>query len=113
MSLLIPTGDGKLTFFDLHVTLEAVTYTIECRWNVRANAWFMSLFDEQGTAPLLTGVRLVADWLLFSNNVDSGGPPGAFMAYDTSGQSIDPAFEDFGSRVQLVYLTAAELGLAT
>lgn len=110
ISLTIPSGDGVTPFFDLQVTLEDVTYTLEFKWNVRLSAWFMSIYDEQGTTPILVGLRLVANWLLGSYNTGAQ-PPGAFMAFDTSGQGLDPDFAALGDRVQIVYFTSTELGL--
>ncbi len=110
MSVVIPTGDGSTYFFDLRATLDDVAYTLEFRWNVRLEAWFMSIFDSEGTTPIRTSIRLVANWMLASYNTGRT-PPGAFVAYDTSGQGIDPGLADLGDRVQLHYLTAADLGL--
>lgn len=110
MSQLIPTGNGTTPFFDLQVVLDEVTYTLEFRWNERLGAWFMSMFDAQGTTPLMVGKRLVVNFII--GKYDTGRPIGGmFIAYDTSGAGLDPAFEDLGSRVQLIYATAADLGL--
>jgi hypothetical protein len=109
LSLIIPTR-SDVFFYDLQVNLEDVTYTLQFRWNVRLGAWFMSIFDEQGTTPILVGLRLVADWPLGAYNTGRN-PPGVFVAHDTSSQGIDPGVDDLGSRVQLVYFSSTELGL--
>lgn len=101
-------ADGP-AHFDVQVALEGATYTLEFRWNVRLGAWFMALLDSQGTTPIAVGLRLVANWYLDAYSV--GGPPGRFAALDTSNLNTDPGFDDLGTRVQIVYSTAAELGL--
>lgn len=108
--LQIATGDGVTPYFDLQVTLEGTTYTLEFAWNVRLGAWFMSILDETGTIPILMGIRVVAN-LLLGSNAPLTTPPGAFMAYDTSGQGLDPGFVDLGDRVKLIYFTKAQLGI--
>jgi hypothetical protein len=108
MSQLIQAGDGTTSFFDVQATLDGATYTLEFRWNVRLGAWFLAILDETGSTPIQTGIRLVANWRLGSANV-ALQPPGSLFAHDTSGQGLDPGFEDLGTRVQLVYLTAAEM----
>jgi len=108
MSFTVPTGDGQTPFFDLQVTLDDATYTLEFRWNVRLGAWFMSILDEQGTTQIMSGIRLVANWLLSPYTIGNL-PPGAFVAWDTSGQGLDPGLGDLGSRVKLIYITQAEL----
>jgi hypothetical protein len=115
MALVIPIDrtTSKPAHFDLQVALDGVTYTLEFRWNVRASAWFMAVLDAQGVTAHVVGVKLVVDYPLnrFSPNRT---PPGLFMAIDTSatqGMGEDPGFDDLGNRVQIAYLTAADLGL--
>jgi hypothetical protein len=112
MSQVIPTGDGVTPFFDVQVTLEDVTYTLELRWNVRSSAWYMNVLDAEGVTMLQAGIKLVADWMLASYSVGAQ-PPGAFVARDTSGQGIDPTLEDLGTRVQLLYFSTEDLTSGT
>jgi len=99
-----------LPFFDLQVTLESVTYTLEFRWNVRAGKWFMSVLDETSNTVLQAAAKVVANWPLFAY-VTGRQPAGAFLAFDTTGAGLDPGLNDLGNRVQLIYFTTAELGL--
>lgn len=110
MSVQIPTGDGTNPFFSLQAVLDDVTYTLEFRWNERLVAWFMSVFDAEGTTQLMMGVRVVADWTLGA--YFTGAPfTGLIIASDTSGQGLDPGFADLGDRVKLFYFSQAELTL--
>lgn len=109
MSVVLPVKSDA-TFFDLQVTLEDVTYTLEFRWNVRASAWFMNILDAEGENMIRAGLRLVADFPLWPYGA-SRTPPGAFVCVDTTQQGQDPGLEDLGDRHQLLYLTAEDLGL--
>lgn len=108
--IIVPTGDGVTPFFDIQITVEGVTYTLEFRWNVRLESWFMAMFDADGVVPILVGVRLVADWLIGSYHTGVG-PSGAFRLFDTTGRGEEPGFEDLGTRHRLEFWTAADLGL--
>jgi len=107
----IPLSEGAPpTHFDVQSQLEGVTYTLNFRWDVRASAWFMKIYDEQGINLLVAEVKIVVSWVLAAYVIDRQ-PPGAFVAVDTSGAHSDPTDSDFGKRVELHYLTKAELGL--
>ena len=113
MSLIIPIplSEGvPLPHFDMQTQLEGVTYTLKLRWNVRWQAWFMDILDEQGTTALVSGLRLVVSWPLAAYRTERK-PPGVFVIVDTSGAKQDPALIDLGTRCQVVYFTVAELGL--
>lgn len=123
----IPTGDGTTPFFSVQQVLDGTVYTLEFRWNERCKvppssiyspvpapgAWFMGIYDEEGITPILTGIRLVADWKLGKASADSRMPPGALIATDTSGAGVDPGFADLGSRVELRYFTKDDVTTIT
>jgi hypothetical protein len=97
-----------LPFFDLQMTLDDVAYTLQFRWNVRCERWFMDILDEQASTLLQAGICLVADFPLTA--VRTGRtPPGIFVALDTSGAGLDPTIDDLGTRVQLIYFTEEEI----
>lgn len=106
--IIIPTGDGVSSFFSQQVTLEGTTYTLEFRWNVRGEFWSMSIFDATGQTAISTGHKLNVDYLIGKFYSDRD-PPGLFLAYDTSGDGVEMAFEDLGNRVQLIYFESTEL----
>lgn len=100
----------SVPYFDLQVQLDDVTYTLEFRWNQRAQAWFMNVYDEAGTTLLMAGQRVVVTWPIGA--YFSGVPwPGALMFFDTVGPEYgEPGINDLGSRVQLFYFSLAETG---
>jgi len=104
-------GGAPLPYFDMQTQADGVTYTLEIRWNVRAGAWYMNVRNEAGDdPPLLAGLKLVADWPLAAYTTQRQ-PPGAFVVVDSAGLGEDPALLSLGVRHQLLYFTAAELGL--
>lgn len=107
----IPRPEGApLPWFDMQVVLDSVTYTLELRWNKRAAAWFLTLWDETAATRLYASMKAVIAWPL--NAYRSGAKlPGALILFDTSGQSLAPALADLGDRVRLYYITEADLGL--
>lgn len=111
-----------LPFFDFVAELDGVAYTIQLRWNPRAErvladgteeagAWFLTILDEPGNTIILGDVKLVIDWPLFRVTANRE-PPGFLMAIDTSGVGIDPGLDDLGVRVVLDYITEAEIAAA-
>ncbi len=107
MSVKIPIKPvGAL--FSFTIELEGVTYALTFRWNDRDEAWFMDIGDGAG-ADIITGIRVVIRQGLLGRAASSLLPPGEIMAFDTSDTNVEATFEDFGLRVQLVYLTAADL----
>lgn len=111
ITINIPLSEGKpLPFFDMQAPLDGVTYTIQIRWNVRWNAWFMNILDDNALNVLIAGLRLVSDWPIAAYRTGRQ-PPGAFMLVDTAGVGADATIDSLGVRHQLRYWTAAELGL--
>lgn len=108
MPIEIPLRND-LPFFDLQTVLDDVTYTLEIRWNTRAEAWFMNVLDIEGIVVYQAGLKLVANWMT-SAYTTGRNPPGSFFLLDTSGQGEEPGEEDLGDRHKLLYFTASEIG---
>ena len=94
--------------FTFTAELEGVQYGFDFRWNERAQAWFLALFDGEGDA-LAHGIRVRAGSPLTHLIVDARKPPGAFAVVDTSGQGRHPGLADLGTRVLIYYVPSAEL----
>lgn len=108
MSVEIPVK-SEAAYYDLQVTLEDVTYTLEFRWNARLEAWFMNILDAEGVNVVRAGLRLVVSWPLAAYGAERK-PPGAFVVVDTTGAEEDPGLDDLGDRHQLLYYSSTELG---
>lgn len=118
MPLILPllTDLGATPHYRFQCELEAPissqassqTYTFEFIWNDRDQSWYCQIGDSQEN--LLAGsVRVVLGKSLFGRYVNPNLPPGQFTVIDTTGQDQDAGLADLGSRVQVWYVTAAEV----
>lgn len=99
--------DSTLAHQFFSVLLDGVDLTLDVRWNARAGAWMLAVSDADGV--ILAGRRITAGGSLFGRVVSSRLPGGDLMAVDTSGDDTDPGAGELGQRVELVYLTAADI----
>jgi hypothetical protein len=108
-AFLLPCN-SNLPDFTFQCELDAVTYQFHFRWDERELAWFMGILDVSGNA-LINGVRVVVGFpLAVRTRYNTAMPPGALIAFDTSGQDLDPGLTDLGSRVQILYYSVVEDG---
>lgn len=96
-----------LPHFDFQVELDAITYTLELRWNERDEAWYLSVLTAE-EEPLLLGRKVVVGAPLWARFRTAGLPPGDVVAVDTQGTDTDPGLEDLGRRVRLIYTPFAD-----
>lgn len=92
------------------VTLDGVVFGLRFRWNARGAVWILEVRDAAGAALALGVVVRVGHPLLTPRGNRPGLPAGDFMAVDTSGAYRDPTLDDFGTRVEIQYADASELG---
>jgi len=96
------------------VPLDGVTFVMHFFWNERDESWYWELFDSE-QAPIWSGSRIAVGESLLEQCVSDRRPAGALVVIDTSRADSDPGLDDFGddpSRVQIHYVTAAELEAA-
>jgi hypothetical protein len=103
-TFIIPTRTDS-EHYEEQVELDGVVYGLKFAWNHRASGWFLSLAKQDGT-PILSGLRIVADWPLLHYCSHPDKPGGNLMAMDTSGAGLDPGLTELGSRVLLMYQEA-------
>lgn len=100
-TILLPaTADSP--FYDFEVELEGAIYTIELRWNERADLWFLSLYDATG-APISQGRAAVLGVDLVGRTADARRPPGTIFVWDSANNDEEAGRYDLGGRVQLLY----------
>ncbi len=99
---------SEFPFYDFSVVLEGATYQFDVKWNQRDGAWYFDLLDEEGNA-IRHGVKIVLGAALAGRVAADDRLPGLLQAFDTSGASTDAGIDDLGSRVVVVYYTAAEV----
>ncbi|SRR6266705_2199285 len=102
-------NDPVLYDYSEQVLLDGALYGLRFRWNHRADAWFMDVFDSTGS-PLIMGRRLVVGLPLLRQHHALPSPTGEMLMFDTANTDRNPALTDLGTRVLTMYVTAAELG---
>lgn len=106
---LIPTFADP--FFRQTTILDGVPYVLEFAFNSREGAYYLSLSTPDG-APLANGIKVMCNRpLLGQGRVDTGLPPGEFIALDAAGDTSPPGLGEMGPglRVQLIYIDASEV----
>lgn len=89
--------------FTTDVQLENQTYRLEFRWNVRDSSWYMGILASDDSH-LAAPKRIASGRPLFWRSQDPALPPGLFFPVDSTGGDVDPALQDLGSRVVLLYV---------
>lgn len=84
-------------------SLGGVQYTIDVRWNGRAEAWYMDILTDDGTA-IRRGIKLVLGTLLGGRVIDPRFPDGVLIAADLARLGRDASSEDLGDRVALFFV---------
>lgn len=99
---------ADLDFYAMTVTLGELDFRLTFAFNTRDSRWHISVAQADGTE-LLSGIPIVVDQplLLRFTNVDL--PVGYLVATDSTGEGIEPAKDDFGDRVKLVFIPSADL----
>jgi hypothetical protein len=93
-------------FFDIE--LEEVTYRLEFEFNDRSRIWYMNIRDSEAN-PIVMGLTVTIGSDILAPYHHKSCPPGALIAYDSTGKDLDGNVEDLGERIQLVYFDSTEL----
>ncbi len=100
-TFLIPVLTNN-PFFEISVPLDGIVYILEFYWNIRAQRFFLSVFDSENNL-IISGIPIVLNFPFFYQYKNLKLPKGMLYAADTTGKDIPPKLEDFGTRVQLFY----------
>ena len=106
--MLVLPIDSTDKNFDVDMDLEGSLFRFRCFYNNRAAAWFCDVIDGATLEPIFTGQRLTTGRMLMQNYVGQDKWPGAVYVLDTTGTQADPAKENLGIDVLLIYLSADE-----
>ena len=93
---------------EFRISLDGQLFRIAITWNERDAAWYLDLFDADGTL-LLAGRKLVLGQALLARFRDARLPPGELLVLDTTSRDLEPGQQDLGGRVPLFYVEAASL----
>lgn len=95
--------------FSFPIELDGKTWIFRFRWNHRLEQWVLDVHNADGKA-LLLGKGVVINVPLLNRFAYLGVPSGILMALPSSPEDHTRiAYEDLGARVELFYMTAAEL----
>ena len=103
----IPTLPS-VPFYTQRTSLDGQLYLLEFKWNELNESWYLSLYTDLGE-PLQYNMRLSADFPINYLTTDPRAPQGWIIAYDTTKQGVDPAFDDLGTRSLLLYFDEEEV----
>lgn len=106
MAQLIPIDPGE-SDQQITTTLDGVTYVLRVRWNTRDAAWYLDAWERDGSTAIAYGVKIVVGIMLGGAIAHPLFMSGVF-ALDTSKTDLDPGFNDLGSRVLLISVTAGD-----
>lgn len=86
------------------LVLDGQQYQLETRWNQRAQLWFLSLSDVDGTAvanslPVVNSGAPINAVIYRQQNA----PPGGLWAIAQSGQAVSAGADELGGRVVITY----------
>lgn len=107
MSIAIRTLRDGTQAYSIRTQLDGTSFGLDFSWNARGEYWVLIIKDASSN-PLVRRVIRVGQPLL-ARFKDKRLPPGDLVAVDTTGKDQDPGLKDLGGRVQLVYLTAADI----
>jgi hypothetical protein len=100
--------DAREPRYRIVVELDNVQVGIVVYWLQRAYGWYLDLQTPDGVE-LANGIRVTPGAVLAMPAAGVGLPPGKLVAMGTDSYSYD----DLGSAVTVLYLTAAEVDAVT
>jgi hypothetical protein len=91
--------------------LDGIEYLFRFMWSDRESRGYLNIYDQDEN-PLALGIGLKIGWPLCRRFKDPRLPPGLLICVDMSGSGLDAeTADDFGSRIQLMYVTADDPSL--
>jgi hypothetical protein len=102
----IPTPQG-LPAFSLRVVLERVAYRLQFAWNQRDERWYVQLRTDAGD--LIAARKVAPNWPMLRGLRHPARPPGDLVALDHAESGAAIGLNDWGQRVVLAYLEAADV----
>jgi hypothetical protein len=99
---------SDIDYYAMTVALGENDFRLTFAYNTRDDRWYMDIAKADGTA-LVNGVPMVVDTPLLLRYTNPALPEGYLIATDTTGEGIEAAKEDFGDRVQLIFIPSSDL----
>lgn len=95
-------------YYVIEQQFDDTQYRLTLKWNERAQLWFLDLHLLNGYAVQL-GTPITLRTFLTRFCRDAAAPKGDLIAIEQDNSLAEPGQRDFGSRVLLYYLTAADI----
>ncbi len=95
--------------YSIDVDLDNRPFTMDFKWNYRGQFWSLEFWTRERV--LIHGsIKIVPEYdLLLNTRHIAALPQGKLMVLDTTESGEPIVFADLGERLQLVYITEAEL----
>jgi hypothetical protein len=97
----IPTR-GDVANYVQTTQLGGKTFLLAFRYNERDHAWYLDIADAAG--PIRSGIKLVPNFLVLRNLVDSRWNVGQLVLVDTRPNPVPPLLAELGAAATLLYL---------
>lgn len=89
--------------YSMRVTLTGVVYTLHFAYNGRIDRYYVSVHDDKDN-PIVTGMRVICDWMLMRKCQSTGRPKGEIVFSDTTKSGDPPGLHELGRRVLCYYI---------
>jgi hypothetical protein len=106
MAVKIPLR--ALPAYTQDVSLEGSAYKFRVKLNYRGQYYTLDILTKEGV-DIVTGMKLALNAQLLRAHPGLGLPPGELFVLDVSGSNDVIAGDDIQDRIELTYLTEAEL----
>jgi|SRR6185369_15744246 len=106
MATIIPFVPGDPLQL-IAITLDTEPYVMRARWNSDDLAWYLDVWERDGTTPIAFGIKLVLGVRLGSTYLNPLFTAGLFLI-DNDNSGVEAGLNDLGRRVVMVHLTAAD-----
>lgn len=103
MQIKIPFLTSQTNYI-LACAIDDAQYNFDVRWNSRDEAWYFDMYEDDDT-PVVLNVKVVCGVQLGRRSQHRFFDDHMLTAIDTSGQGVDPGYDDLNSRVVLVVTT--------
>ena len=94
--------------YDVRVDLDGVEFVLEFQYLERSDRWLMHLYTSAGE-PIKLGMSCLLSVRLLAGCTHEGRPVGELVFMDSAQSGVEAGLADFGTRVNLLYLSDAEV----
>lgn len=97
----------ELLKYESPMVIEGITYIFGFRYSVRADRWYLDIYDSERNG-LQLGVKIVANWPLL-RDVGDDMPSGQLLCIRKDDSDRDPNRYELGEQAVLLYFSEDEI----